>query len=150
MNKTLSKALTSGYNSLLRYSLNFRWSPGMRQPTNEAIYVANHLQPITTILRRRRLTFAGHCYQSFESAPQPVMDVLFLSLKGTRTRGNRSNYRKLLSEKMLLDEASLQNAMLDRDYWRKITRKHFILSLVIVSSDMHLQSSLMMMMIFQP
>ena len=51
------------------------------------------------------------------------MDVLFLSLKGTRTRGNRSNYRKILSEEeMLLDEASLQNAMLDRDYWRKITR----------------------------
>ena len=50
------------------------------------------------------------------------MDVLFLSLKCTRTRGNGSNYRKLLSEELLLDEASLQSAMLDRDYWRKITR----------------------------
>ena len=92
MNKTLTKALSGGYNRLLRYALNIRWSPGVRQPTNAAIYEAHHLQPITTILRRRRLTFAGHCYRSFESAPQPVMDVLFLSLKGTRTRGNRSNY----------------------------------------------------------
>ena len=49
---------------------------------------AHHLQTITIILRRRRLTFAD----TFESAPQPVMDVLFLSLKGTRTRGNRSNF----------------------------------------------------------
>jgi hypothetical protein len=45
------------------------------------------------------------------------MDVVFFSMKGTRTRGNRSNYyRKLLSEETLLDESSLQNAMLNRDY----------------------------------
>jgi hypothetical protein len=59
---------------------------------------------------------------SFDSAPQPIMDVLFFTMKGTRNRGNRSNYRKLLSEETLLDETSLQNAMLDRDYWRTITR----------------------------
>ena len=122
MNKTLTKALTGGYNRLLRYALNIRWSPGVRQVTNAAIHTEHHLQPIATILRRRRLTFAGHCYRSFESTPQPVMDVLFLSFKGTRTRGNRSNYRKLLCEEMLLDEVSLQNAMLDQDYWKKITR----------------------------
>ena len=91
MNKTLTKAFTGGYNKLLRYALNIRWSLGVHQPTNASLYATHHLQPIATILRRRRLTFAGHCYRSFESAPQPVMDVLFLSLKGTRTRGNRSN-----------------------------------------------------------
>ena len=51
---------------------------------------------------------------------QPIMDVLFFSMKGTRNRGNRSNYWKLLSEETLLDGTSLQNAMLDRDYWRTI------------------------------
>ena len=66
--------------------------------TNAEIFEANNLQPIATTLRRRRLTFAGHCYRSFESAPRPIMDVLFFSLRGTRTRGNRSNYTKLLSE----------------------------------------------------
>ena len=50
------------------------------------------------------------------------MNVHFLRLKGARTRGNRSNYRKVLCEEMLLDEINLQNAMLDRDYWKKITR----------------------------
>jgi hypothetical protein len=123
MNKTLTKALSSGYNRLLRYALNIRWSRGVHQPTNAEIFEANNLQPITNILRRRRLTFVGHCYRSFESAPQPIMDVLFFSLRGTRTRGNRSNYRKLLSEETLLDETSLQNAMLNRDYWRTITRQ---------------------------
>ena len=125
MNKTLTKALTGGYNRLLRYALNIRWSPGVRQVTNAAIHIDNHLQPpIASILRRRRLTFAGHCYRSFESAPQPVMDVLFLSLKGPRTRGSsRSNYRKLPCEELLLDEVNVQNVILGRrDYWRKITR----------------------------
>ena len=60
--------------------------------------------------------------------PQPIMDVLFFSMKGTRNRGNRSNYRKLLSEETLLDETSLQkNAMLDRDYWStKTVLNYFI------------------------
>ena len=57
-------------------------------------------------------------YRRFESAPQPVMDVLFLGLKGTRTQGNRSNYRKFLSEEMLLDEVNL---LTEWKYWRKIT-----------------------------
>ena len=92
MNKTLTKALTGGYNRLLRYALNIRLVQGVRQISDAAIHTDNHLKPIATILRRRRLTFAGHCYRSFESAPQPVMDVLYLSLNGARTRGNRSNY----------------------------------------------------------
>jgi hypothetical protein len=81
MNKTLTNALTGGYNRLLRHALNI-----------------------------------------FESAPQPIMDFLFSSMKGTRTQGNRSNYRKLLGEETLLDETSLQNAMLNRDHWRSITQ----------------------------
>ena len=34
MNKTLTKALLSGYNRLLRYALNIRWIRGVHQPTN--------------------------------------------------------------------------------------------------------------------
>ena len=124
MNKTLTKALSSGYNRLLRYALNIRWTRGAHQPTNAEIFEANNLQHITTTLRRRRLTFAGHCYRCFESAPKPIMDALFFSMRGICNRGNRSNYRKLLSEETLLDEeTSLQNALLNnKDHWRAITR----------------------------
>ena len=59
-------------------------------------------------------------YFTLTANRQPIMDVLFFRMKGTRNRGNRSNYRKLLSEETLLDETSLQNAMLDSDYWRTI------------------------------
>ena len=59
MNKTLTKALSSGYNRLLRYALNIRWARGVHQPTNAEIFESNNLQPIATSLRRRRLTFAS-------------------------------------------------------------------------------------------
>ena len=67
---------------------------------------------------------------------QPIMDVLFFSMKGTRNRGNRSNYRKLLSEEeTLLDETSLHNAMLDRE-----NNNGFKLVYIFVISGMRLQS----------
>ena len=50
MNKTLTKALSSGYNRLLRYALNIRWTRGVHQPTNAEIFEANNLQPIATTL----------------------------------------------------------------------------------------------------
>ena len=88
MNKTLTKVFTDGYNQLLRYALNIQWALGVHrtehQPTNAEVYASsNHLQPITSTLRRRRLMFVGHCYRCFDSAPQPIMDddVLFFSMK---------------------------------------------------------------------
>jgi hypothetical protein len=80
MNKILTKVLTSGYNRLLRYAFSIHWTLGVHHPTNAEVYAANHLQPITSILRRRRLTFAGHCSRCFETAPQPIMDVYSLVL----------------------------------------------------------------------
>ena len=42
---------------------------------------------------------------------QPIMDVPFFIRKGMRTRGNRSNYRKIHADEMQVDEISLlQNA----------------------------------------
>ena len=74
-------------------------------------------------------------YFTLTANRQPIMDVLFFSMKGTRNRGNRSNYRKLLSEETLLDETSLQNAMLDRE-----NKNGFKLVYIFVISGMRLQS----------
>ena len=79
-------------------------------------------------------------YFTLTANRQPIMDVLFFSMKGTRNRGNRSNYRKLLSEETLLDETSLQNAMLDRE-----NNNGFKLVYIFVISGMRLQSIKMMM-----
>ena len=123
VNKALMTSLDGGYNRLLCYALNIRWMVGVRSMTNKAIQEKYNIQPISDVLRHRRLNFTGHCYRCRDSAPQPVMDVLFLQYPGTRTRGNRSNYRMILSAETQLEETQLQEAMLDRDRWRRIANR---------------------------
>jgi len=122
VNKTLTRYLNSAYNKLLRYALDITYTPGTRLMTNEQMYVKHHITPITKVLQLRRLTFAGHCYRSYQTAPQPISDVLFLQFQGTRKRGNRSNYRKILCLETGFDETQLQNEMLNRDNWRKLIK----------------------------
>ena len=123
VNKTLMNSLDGGYNRLLRYALNIRWMVGVRSMTNQAIQEKYNLQPISEVLRHRRLVFAGHCYRCRDSAPQPIMDVLFLRYPGTRNKGNRSNYRMILSDETQLEETQLQEAMLDRKRWRRLVNR---------------------------
>jgi len=120
VNKTLSKRIDSGYNKLLRYALNIRWKKGEHQLTNAEIYKKFKLQPISNILKFRRLTFTGHCFRSPQSAPQPIADVLFLKLKGTKKRGNRSNFSKIIyAESKSTSFEELQNNMLNRELWKR-------------------------------
>ena len=122
VNITLSKLLDSCYNKLLRYCLNIIWTPDTPNISNHAIYQKFSIKSISTVLLYRRLTFAGHCYRSFQSAPQPVMDVLFLKFNNTQNRGNRSNYRKLLCQDTGYDEIQLQNEMLNRTSYRRLVK----------------------------
>ena len=118
----MTRYLNSAYNKLLRYAMDITYTPGTRLITNEQMYAKHHITPITKILQLRRLTFAGHCYRSYQTAPQPISDVLFLQFQGTRKRGNRSNYRKILCLETGFDETQLQNEMLNRDNWRKLIK----------------------------
>jgi len=122
VNITLSKLLDSCYNKLLRYCLNIIWTPDTPNISNHAIYQKFSIKPISTVVLYRRLTFAGHCYRSFQSAPQPVMDVLFLKFNNTQNRDNRSNYRKLLCQDTGHDEIQLQNEMLNRTSYRRLVK----------------------------
>ena len=110
----------SGYNKLLPNALNIRWEKGEYQPTNAEIYKKFKLQPISNILKFRRLTFTGHCFRSPQSAPQPIADVLFLKLKGTKKRGNTSNFSKIIyTESKPTSFEELQNNMLNRRLWKR-------------------------------
>ena len=100
INLALTRALTGGYHGLLRYTL-----------SNRCPIISIQLPPFFGL--RRALIW----YRSFESAPQPVMDFFFLSFKGSRMRGNRSNAGSTSARSNYFFETSLQNAMLDRDYW---------------------------------
>jgi hypothetical protein len=128
VNKTLANKIDSGYNKLLRYALNIRWKKGVKQPSNKEIYNKHKIKPISTILKHRRQKFIGHCFRSAlpgpDSAPQPISDVLFLELKGTKKRGNRSNYRKIIYlESESPNLITMQNNMLDREKWRFLVSK---------------------------
>ena len=75
MTEGLEKSLDGAYTKLLRYALGIRWQDRVK---NEDLY--GTLPKISIRLRERRLTFAGHCWRSPQSAPQPVSDLLFWSV----------------------------------------------------------------------
>ena len=94
--------------------------------TNAEIFAEHHIQPISTVLKRRRLTFVGHCWRSSATARQPISDVLLLQLAGSRTKGSgrRSNFRKLLVvEANCTDESEVATKMDNRDEWRKYVNR---------------------------
>jgi hypothetical protein len=93
---------------------------GEHQPTNAEIYKKFKLQQLSNILKFRRLTFTGHCFRSSQSAPQPISDVLFLKLKGTKKKGNRSNFSKIIhTESKSTSFEELQNNMLNKELWKR-------------------------------
>jgi hypothetical protein len=123
VNKTLSSKLLDGaYNRLFRYALNIRWDPITEKTiSNAAMYQKFKTQPISLTLLQRRLSFSGHCYRSFNTAPQPISDLLFWqpSHFGPKKSGRRSNYCKLLCSDTNLDIIDLQNEMLNQKSWIK-------------------------------
>ena len=114
LTKTLQKGLDGCYTRLLRHALNIKWQQRL---TNKQLY--KDIPPISTVLRVRRLKFAGHCYRS---ASECVTDVLFWDPKhGKRSRGRpATTYTDMLSEGTRLTVPDLQNAMRDRRLWQEI------------------------------
>ena len=121
MNKTLTRMLDGAYNRLLRYALNVSWKDRV---TNQLIF-GDDITPISQRLQQRRLTFAGHCIRSPESAPQPIADLLLWqpSPRLTRKRGRRGNYRKRLCEETGRNVEQLQYEARDRNGWREVVKK---------------------------
>ena len=115
INKTLSAKINGAYTKLLRYALNIHWT---EFKTNVEVY--QNIQPVTTVLLKRRLSFIGHCWRSPQSARQPIPNLIFWEGTGKKRRGgaNCSNYRKLLTVDAGLTEETLQCMMLDRSTLR--------------------------------
>ena len=126
MTQTLEKSLDgAAYTKLLRYALNVSWRDHV---TNIDLY--GKLPRVSVRLRERRLTFAGHCWRSYQSAKQPIHDLLFWTVpEGVQRQGNHTTYVKVLLEdyggekikkKDLAGAISqVQKAMENREQWRK-------------------------------
>uniref|UniRef100_A0A1I8HHL2 Protein kinase domain-containing protein n=1 Tax=Macrostomum lignano TaxID=282301 RepID=A0A1I8HHL2_9PLAT len=85
---TLERQLDSAHSGLLRAAFRADESVG-----TEALYDRAKLQRPSTILRRRRLQLAGHVIRAEGCCPQPVQDVLLLTLQGPFRRGQARTRR---------------------------------------------------------
>ena len=90
--------------------------------------VYRDLPLISYRLLQRRLTFAGHCFRSSESAPQPITDTLFLDFPDRKYRVGQQS--RLTYLKQLLKDCGrntseinqLQMDMKDRLEWSKFIK----------------------------
>ncbi len=129
MTTTLTQKLEGAYTKLLRYALNISWKDHVKN-----IDLYQTLPRISTRLQQRRLTFAGHCWRSAQSAYQPIHDLLFWSVPdGVARRGAHFTYIKLLiedfgGERLKKKDQSaavlqIKSAMENRMEWKKIVKK---------------------------
>ena len=75
---------------------------------------------MSSIVKRRRLEFAGHCRHSRGEQYHPVSDVIFAS-RAHRFRigqANRTTYLKTLINDTSLDSKALAHIALDREAWK--------------------------------
>ena len=87
---TLEGQLDAAHSSLLRAAFSIR--PDARI-TNAALYHRARLQRPSVFLRTRRLGLAGHVIRAESRCPEPVQDVLLLTLQGPYRRGQAATVR---------------------------------------------------------
>jgi hypothetical protein len=113
MTKTLARKLDGAYSKLLRYALNVHWKDHV---TNAIVF--GDIPSASTTVKLRRLTFLGHCWRSQQSALQPVSDLLFWNHSGTRRKGSRANFVKILARDTDRTTDELKSDMNDRPHWK--------------------------------
>ena len=90
LTEALERQLDAAHSSLLRAAY------GIRHPervSNAVLYQRAGLQPPSETLRRRRLRLAGHVIRAEAYCPEPLQDVLLLTLQGPLRRGQASTRR---------------------------------------------------------
>jgi len=112
LTETLEKRLDGCYTRLLRHALNISWQQRVR---NTVLY--KDLPAISTVIKERRLRFAGHCHRA---TTEPIHNVLFWQ----PTHGRRGQGRPRLTyvDRLLKDTgqgvSDMKSAMNDRKCWK--------------------------------
>ncbi|KAI8494372.1 hypothetical protein Bbelb_275980 [Branchiostoma belcheri] len=108
---SLCKLLDGNYTRLLRAALNISWRSHV---TNNQLY--GNMPRITTVIRNRRLSLAGHIMRHDEMAGL----VLLWSPTEKRRRGRPSlTLKKVIEGDIGLGGAELSSVMRDRNLWRQ-------------------------------
>ena len=83
-------------------------------PTKGQIYA--DLLPISSILKARRIQFAGHC---FFRAEREIISSLLLWTPSTHSRIRKLSYPDVIARDAGIDRRDLGRVMQDRETWRK-------------------------------
>ena len=112
LTKTLESKLDGTYTRMLRTALNLSWR---KHPTKVQLY--GNIPPLTTILRERRMRFAGHCWRAKQEL---ISDLLLWSPRHGKNRPGRpaTTYIDQHCRDMECTPDDLPALMQDRDEWR--------------------------------
>ena len=110
----IRKALDGCYTRMLRSALNVDWKTHM---TNEELY--GGIPQITSKIKARRLTFAGHCKRAEGCIVSKL--VTWRPTQGARSKGRpKKTYVDLLEDDTGYAVNEVENSMKDRHLWRAI------------------------------
>ena len=110
LSKRLEKRLDGTYTRLLMRVQHLSWK---NHPTKQLIY--RNLPPVSTIVKSRRVQFAGHCFR----AENEIISTLLL-WKPSQSRGRSLSYPAVISRDTGIIEQELGQVMMDREVWRNI------------------------------
>ena len=116
LTKTLERRLDGCYTRLLRHALNISWQQKVR---NVVLY--KDLPAISTVIKERRLRFAGHCHRA---TTEPIHSVLFWQpAHGKKSvGGQRKTFVDRLASDTGLGVGAMKTAMNDRKGWKEFVQ----------------------------
>ena len=116
----LKKRLDGAYTRLLQKALNISWK--LRVP-NAELY--GGMPRPSTLVTKRRLQLAGHCFRASGTQYQPASDLVFWqSHERFRVgQGNSLTYNRMLRRDTGLELDELQKVALNRDEWRTLCHR---------------------------
>ena len=115
---TLERQLDSAHSGLLRAAFRADESVG-----SQDLYELAQLQRPSTILRRRRLQLVGHVIRAESYCPQPLQDVLLLTLQGPFRRG-QARIRRFVD--LIMSDAGAPDTAHGTDFVRALALRRAI------------------------
>ena len=100
------------YTRLLRRVLNLSWK---KHPTLATLY--GNLPPISLLVKRRRIQFAGHCARATDEL---VSSFVLWRHPSSQHRSRKLTFPDTLSRDTNIAKDDLQTAMTDRVVWRSV------------------------------
>ena len=104
------------YTQLLRRVFNISW----RDHITNKQEVYSDILPLSSVIRQRRLRFAGHCVRTED---QPVSRLIFWSPPGRKPKRGRKplQYPDVIVNDIGLQPAEIQRLMINRPVWTQLT-----------------------------